>query len=108
MLAWTGAVDSPGFGTISSENLLRTVLVDAYRQFNSPEGVIERHARNEELTKALMKHLTQPLNLMSAVRGTMDAIPPRHIQASFDAPATSRTPSMSSRPAGSWHRGRAT
>ncbi len=87
MLAWTGAVESPGFGTISSENLLRTVLVDAYRQFNSPEGVIERHARNEELTKALVKHLTQPLNLMSAVRGAMDAIPPRHIQASFDAPA---------------------
>ena len=86
MLAWTGAVESPGFGEISSETLLRTVLVDAYRQFNSPEGVIERHARNEELTKALVKHLTQPLNLMSAVRGTMDAIPPRHIQASFDAP----------------------
>ena len=86
MLAWTGAVESPGFGTISSENLLRTVLVDAYRQFNSPEGVIERHARNEELTKSLVKHLTQPLNLMSAVRGSMDAIPPRHIQASFDAP----------------------
>ena len=86
MLAWTGAVESPGFGTITSENLLRTVLVDAYRQFNSPEGVIERHARNEELTKALVAHLTQPLNLMSAVRGTMDAIPPRHLQASFDAP----------------------
>ena len=50
ILAWTGAVESPGFGEISSETLLRTVLVDAYRQFNSPEGVIERHARNEELT----------------------------------------------------------
>jgi hypothetical protein len=86
MLAWTGAVESPGFGEISSETLVRRVLVDAYRQFNSPEGVIERHARNEELTKALVKHLTQPLNLMSAVRGTMDAIPPRHLQASFDAP----------------------
>ena len=87
ILAWTGPVDSPGFGEISSENLLRTVLVDAYRRFNSPEGVIERHARNEELTKALMTHLTEPLNLMSAIRGTMDAIPPRHVQASFDAPA---------------------
>jgi len=87
MLAWTGAVDSPGFGKVSSETLLRTVLVDAYRQFNSPEGVIERHARNEQLTTALVRHLTEPLNLMSAIRGTMDAIPPRHIQASFDAPA---------------------
>jgi len=87
ILAWTGPVESPGFGRISAETLVRTVLVDAYRQFNSPEGVIERHARNEELTKALIEHLTHPLNLLSAVRGTMDAIPPRHIQASFDLPA---------------------
>lgn len=87
ILAWTGAVQSPGFGEISAETLVRTVLVDAYRQFNSPEGVIERHARNEELTAALLEHLTQPTNLVSAIRGTMDAIPPRHIQASFDAPA---------------------
>lgn len=87
ILDWTGAIETPGFGEISADTLLRTVLVDAYRQFNSPEGVIERHARNEELTTALLEHLTEPLNLMSAVRGTMDAIPPRHIQASFDAPA---------------------
>ncbi len=87
ILAWTGTVTSPGFGEISAETLVRTVLVDAYRQFNSPEGVIQRHARNEELTEALLEHLTQPLNLLSAVRGAMDAIPPRHIQASFDAPA---------------------
>jgi Protein of unknown function (DUF4012) len=87
ILAWTGPIDSPGFGEISSDTLVTSVLVDAYRQFNSPEGVIERHARNEELTTDLIEHLTQPLNLMSAIRGTMDAIPPRHLQASFDAPA---------------------
>jgi hypothetical protein len=90
ILAWTGAVESPGFGEISAETLVRTVLVDAYRQFNSPEGVIERHARNEELTQALLGHLTEPMNLLSAVRGTMDAIPPRHIQASFDAQSLQR------------------
>ncbi len=87
ILAWTGPIESPGFGRISADTLLRTVLVDAYRQFNTPEGVIERHARNEELTTALLEHLTKPLNLLSAIRGTMDAIPPRHIQGSFDAPA---------------------
>jgi hypothetical protein len=87
ILAWAGAIDAPGFGEISSNTLVTKVLVDAYREFNSPEGVVERHARNEELTTALLEHLTQPLNLMSAIRGTMDAIPPRHIQASFDAPA---------------------
>ncbi len=86
ILSWTGPVESPGYGQIDAENLVRTVLVDAYRQFNSPEGVLERHARNDALTDALLADLTRPLNLMAAVRGTMDAIPPRHIQASFDAP----------------------
>jgi hypothetical protein len=87
LLDWTGPVDSGGFGEVSADTLIPTVLVDAYREFNSPEGVIERHARNEALTTALGEHLTAPTNLLPAVRGTMDAIPPRHVQASFDAPA---------------------
>ena len=87
VLAWTGPVDSPGFGRITADTLVRTVLVDSYRKFNSPEGVLQRHAQNEELTRALIKHLTKPMNALSALRGTMDAIPPRHIQASFDSPA---------------------
>jgi len=87
MLAWTGEVESPGFGRIDAGNLVRTVLVDSYRQFDSPEGVLERHARNEALTTALLDHLTKPMNLLAAVRGAMDAIPPRHVQAAFDAPA---------------------
>ncbi len=87
ILAWTGPVESPSFGQIDAGNLVRTILVDAYRQFNSPEGVLERHARNDELTDSLLTDLTRPLNLLSALRGTMDAIPPRHLQASFDAPA---------------------
>jgi hypothetical protein len=85
LLEWTGPVDSGGFGTVGADSLIRTVLVDAYRDFNSPEGVIERHARNEELTTALGEHLTSVLNLLPALRGTMDAIPPRHIQASFES-----------------------
>ena len=49
--------------------------------------MLQRHAQNEELTEALVAHLSRPLNLLGALRGTLDAIPARHIQASFDAPA---------------------
>ncbi len=70
--------------------------------------MLERHARNEELTRALMKHLTQPMNLMSAVRGTMDAIPPRHIQASFDAPDLQDAVDALAAGGELWRRGRAT
>ncbi len=87
ILAWTGAVDTQGFGKVDSGSLVRTVLVDAYREFNSPEGVVERHARNEELTEALVAHLSSPMNVLATLRGTLEAIPARHIQASFDATA---------------------
>ena len=83
ILEWTGGVDSPGYGRITHENLVRTVLVDAYREFDSPEGVLERHARNDALVEAILGHLTSPLTVLPAMRGTMDAIPPRHVQASF-------------------------
>ena len=87
ILAWTGAVDTEGFGKVDSDSLVRTVLVDAYREFNSPEGVVERHARNDELTDALVAHLSSPMNVLATLRGALGAIPDRHIQASFDAPA---------------------
>ena len=87
ILAWTGAVDTEGFGKVGADSIVRTVLVDAYREFNSPEGVVERHARNDELTDALVAHFSSPMNLLAALRGAMATIPARHIQASFDAPA---------------------
>jgi Protein of unknown function (DUF4012) len=90
LLAWTGPVETTGFGTVGADNLITKVLVDAYRDFNSPEGVAERHTRNDALTTSLVDHLTAATNLLGAARGTMDAIPPRHIQASFDNPSLQR------------------
>jgi hypothetical protein len=86
ILAWTGPVDSPGYGRVDADSLVRTLLVDAYRQFNSPEGVLERHARNDAFVAALGAHLTEPTNLLPALRGTLAAVPPRHVQAAFVDP----------------------
>lgn len=87
VLAWTGPVTASGFGEVDAASLVRVVLVDSYRQFNTADGVLQRHARNEALTHAVAQHVSSPLNLLTALRGALDAIPPRHIQASFDDPS---------------------
>jgi hypothetical protein len=86
ILAWVGPVDAGGHGTVSAETLVPKILVDAYRDFDSVEGRAERHARNDQLAAALQHHLAHPLRILPAVRGAMDAVPGRHIQAAFEAP----------------------
>ena len=85
ILAWVGPVDAGGFGIVSAETLIPTILVDAYREFDSVEGRAERHARNDQLADALKVHLADPMRLLPTVRGALDAIPGRHIQAAFGA-----------------------
>jgi hypothetical protein len=83
ILKWTGPLKTEAYGEISSETLVSTLLVEAYRRFEGEAGVLERHARNAALTKALGEHFTRPRHLLSLVRGTLEAIPPRHLQAWF-------------------------
>lgn len=90
VLKWTGPVGTAGFGDIDGESLVRKVLVDAYRTYNSPEGVLQRHALNQQLTDAVAAHVKSPLNLLPAMRGGMASIPPRHIQMSFEDPDLER------------------
>lgn len=85
ILAWVGPVDAGGHGTVSAETLIPKVLVDAYREFDSVAGRAERHSRNDQLAAALNEHLSHPLRILPVVRGTLDAVPGRHIQASFEA-----------------------
>ena len=50
----------------------------------SPEGVLERHSRNEDLVDGPGTHFTEPWNLhCAALRGALGAMPERHIQATF-------------------------
>jgi Protein of unknown function (DUF4012) len=86
ILDWTGPVRTAGFGTIDAGNLIRRVLVDAYRLYNTRAGVLQRHALNQQLTDAVASHVKSPPNLLPAMRAALAAIPPRHIQMSFDDP----------------------
>lgn len=85
ILAWTGPVRTNGYGEVTKDNLVRKILVDAYRDYNSLEGVEQRHQMNGELAAALAQSLTQPLQIMGTISGAMSAIPDRHIQANFES-----------------------
>lgn len=86
ILRQTGPVRTAGFGQVSADTIVTKVLVDAYREFDTPEGVEARHRNNAELADALGGLITRPGNAPEVVRGILDAIPGRHIQAGFDAP----------------------
>ncbi len=90
ILDWAGPVQAEGYGRVSGSSIIRQILVDAYREFDSAEGVLERHARNDALVEALADHLSSPPSLLPALRGVMDAIPPRHVQLSFRDPRLRR------------------
>lgn len=83
ILRWIGPIESGGYGVLDAENLIPTILVDAYRESDSIEGRIERHARNDQLADRLVQELAEPANLVPAVRGLVQAIPERHVQAAF-------------------------
>lgn len=86
ILAWTGPIESPGYGQISAANIDRKVLVDAYRDYNSPEGVEVRHQMNTDLATNLARAILSPTELLNTVSGVMSSIPDRHIQANFAEP----------------------
>lgn len=86
VLAEIGPVESPGYGRVTAENLVRKVLIDAYRRLDSVQGQAERHSWNDALVAALVTEISRPQNLLPVVRGVFAAIPPRHVQASFDLP----------------------
>lgn len=84
MLDWAGgSVKVTGYGRVSAANIVSKVLVSAYRDFNSPEGVEVRHRMNTDLAVALARQLGSPQHLLDTLTGALAAIPGRHIQASF-------------------------
>ncbi len=89
MLDWAGPVQAGGHGEVTGETLIPKVLVGAYRELNSAQGVIERHARNDALVRALGEHFAKPWNALPTLRGTLRVMPERHIQASFGTPGLS-------------------
>lgn len=84
MLRRVGPIEVPGYGTLTADNIVGRVLVDAYRDFSDdadPEAALAaRRARNDELRKALIRTISGPRAALEAVRGLWPAIASRHVQ----------------------------
>ncbi|MGE5763368.1 MAG: DUF4012 domain-containing protein [Mycobacterium leprae] len=59
LLRATGPIEAPGYGTLTSENLVQTLLVDAYADFDTPFSQGERRALNNRLVDMMIDRLTK-------------------------------------------------
>ena len=93
VLSATGPVTTQAFGEVSADNVIRTVLVDAYRDYPEfpPESNLARQAGNAELQDLVIERLRDPRTALRAVRALWDVIPGRHVQAHMADPALQAT-----------------
>lgn len=84
LLAEIGPIKAEGYGTLTSENIIAKLLVEAYRGIpGTREGQALRRAQNAALAAALVGEVGKPGNSRPALRGLLAAIPGRHLQLAF-------------------------
>ena len=92
ILDQTGPVESPGYGQLTAQNIVRKVLVDAYRQY--PEEVPGnneiRRDLNDGLRQTFQSLVTDPANLPAVLRGITEAIPGGARRATWTMPPCRR------------------
>ncbi|MGH8894569.1 MAG: DUF4012 domain-containing protein [Actinomycetes bacterium] len=79
LLKVTGPIESPGYGSIDAENIVKTLLVDAYK---NPD-VVGRHDLNAELMPLMLSKITEGGGLIGKVKALGEAVPSRHLQLYF-------------------------
>ncbi len=82
LLRAVGPIDSGEYGTLTSENVITKVLVDAYRQFPEevPGAKDQRRAMNDQLRRDILARLSDRWTALRALKGLWDTIPGRHVQ----------------------------
>jgi Protein of unknown function (DUF4012) len=78
LLASTGPVETSAFGTITSANILKVLLFDAYRTYAADQG--GRQRANQEVVDAVMKRLTNGGSAIGVVKALVGSVPSRHVQ----------------------------
>ena len=88
LLRVVGPIDSGEYGTLTPENVITKVLVDAYRRFpeDVPGAKDQRRSMNAKLRSDLLARLSDRWTALRAAKGLWGTIPGRHLQA-FSADA---------------------
>ena len=79
LLAVTGPLETEGYGTLTSENLAETLLIDAY----NPEQRAEKDALNAQLTDLMLSRLVEGGGMIGKAKALGQAVPARHLQMYF-------------------------
>ncbi len=85
----TGPVSTQAFGEVTADNVIRTLLVDAYRDY--PDWPVESNSgsagRQRRTPVGVIDGLRDPRTALRAARALWDVIPGRHVQAYMADPA---------------------
>jgi hypothetical protein len=83
LLDETGPIQSEAYGKLTSKNIARKLLIEAYTLGSDDLSVAARHDSNEELMTVMLSRLTEGGGLIGKARAIGNAIPGRHLQMYF-------------------------
>jgi hypothetical protein len=86
LLQATGPINTAAYGSLTADNLVQQLLVNAYTEENTQANIKARHDVNDQLMKIMMARLTTGGGLIGKARALGDAIPSRHLQMYFRDP----------------------
>lgn len=86
VLAAVGPIKTSGYGEVTSDNVVRKVLIDSYRRLpvEIPGAMGRRQEANDELRAELLSHAADWRTALKAFAGLWSAVPGRHVQAYMD------------------------
>ncbi len=76
-----GPIESEAYGRVTADNIVRILLVDAYRDYPDSEANARRQLLNAQFQSELVNELKDPRQLIRATMALWDVIQGRHIQA---------------------------
>ncbi len=92
LLSAVGPIQTQVFGEVNADNVLRKILVDAYRDlpWQTPGAMEKRQQANSQLRAQLLAKLTTRETLPGAVAAVWRTVPGRHVQAYLTTPEGQR------------------
>lgn len=76
-----GPIESARYGTLTSENLVKKLLIQAYKEQGA--AIAERQAENDKLMAVMMQSLVAGGGLIDKAKALGEAVPGRHLQMYF-------------------------
>ncbi|HEY7824113.1 MAG TPA: DUF4012 domain-containing protein [Acidimicrobiia bacterium] len=79
VLEATGPIESPVYGTVTSEDIGRLLLIDAYEEFGQDDAIARQQA-NQQLLDELLGRILSGNDLVNSAQAIASTAPGRHFQ----------------------------